>query len=113
MRVDLPSGAWVEYRDKLKASDKFAVQDAVVLTFTDGRTQNMGLGIQNKMRNALLRQIITAWSFGVPIPSTPQSNPDLIGEVMDLDDYNKLEEAIQPLLDKINYAPNREGSSSS
>jgi hypothetical protein len=114
MRVELPSGAWVELRENLKAADKFAVQDAIVLNFSDTKTQTLGAGVQNKMRNALLQRVITAWSYvGVPVPSQNHQGADSIGEVMDLDDYNALERAVEPLLAKVSFSPNREDSSSS
>lgn len=106
MRVELPSKNWVELRDKLYAADKFAVQEAVVLTVSDDRAQKVTGGIQNAMRNALLRQIITSWSFSVAIPSDPRMPGD-IGSTLDLDDYNVLEEAVEPLLQKVSFAPNR------
>lgn len=112
MRVELPSGNWIEMRDKLFASDKFAVQEAIVLTVQDDRAQRVTGGIQNQMRNALLKQIITAWSFPVPIPSDPRMPGD-IGQTLDLDDYNTLEEAVDPLLQKVSFSPNREQPTSS
>lgn len=101
-KVELPSGGWVEYRDKLMAGDKFAVQDAVSLEFKDGGNR-ASLGLMNDQRNALLGRIITGWSFG----QTPDQVKDLmaadvvIGNAMDLDDYNVLVDEVQPLLDKI------------
>lgn len=101
-KIELPSGGWVEYRDRLMAGDKFAVQDAVSLVFQDGGNK-ASLGLMNDQRNALLGRIILNWSFG----QTPDSVKDLmaadvvIGNAMDLDDYNALADAVQPLLDKI------------
>ena len=101
-RVELPSGGFVEYRDKLMSSDKFAVQDAVSLEFKDD-VNRASLGLMNDQRNALLGRIITAWSFG----QTPdqlkqlQAADVVIGNALDIDDYNALAEAVQPLLEKI------------
>jgi hypothetical protein len=101
-KVELPSGGWVEYRDKLMSGDKFAVQDAVSLEFRDGANK-ASLGLMNDQRNALLGRIITGWSFG----QTPndvaalQAADVVIGNALDIDDYNMLSEEIQPLLDKI------------
>lgn len=102
MKVELPSGAWIEYRDQLKARDKFVVQDAVTLEFRDGGNLT-SMGIVNDQRNALLGRIITGWSFPVPIPSANsfQAADVVIGEAMDLDDYNALSKAVQPLMDKL------------
>lgn len=102
-RVDLPSGNWVEYREQLKAVDRFAVQDAITMEFKDGANKTT-LGIANDIRNALLGRIITGWSFPGQFPAQVKdvAAPDIvIGEAMDLDDYNVLAEAVQPLVDKI------------
>ena len=114
MRVELPSGAWVEIRDKLMAADRFAVQDSIVLTLTGNDRQEIGAGIQNRMRNALLGQIITAWSFpGIPVPSQNSlAGLDIIGTTLDIDDYNALSEKVQDLLDKVSFNPNQRASAS-
>lgn len=102
MKIELPSGGWVEYREKLMAGDKFAVQDAISVEFKDG-VNRASLGTVNDQRNALLGRIITNWSFG----QTPDQLKDLqaadvvIGNAMDLDDYNALSDAVEPLLSKI------------
>jgi hypothetical protein len=112
MDIPLPSGATVTVRDKLTAKDKFAVQAAVRLSLdTATGLQESSGSILNDMRNALLKQIITAWTFdGVAIPS---QNPATLDE-MDLDDYNALAEGVEPMLDKVvNSSPNRSGRSAS
>jgi hypothetical protein len=101
--VELPSGNKVEYRDQLKAMDRFAVQDAVFLEVKDG-VNRAALGFANDIRNALLGRIITSWSYGVPVPSQVKditAADVVIGEAMDLDDYNALADAVQPLVDKV------------
>lgn len=105
MKIELPSGGWVEYREKLMAGDKFAVQDAISVEFKDG-VNRASLGTVNDQRNALLGRIITNWSYG----QTPDQLKDLqaadvvIGNAMDLDDYNALADAVEPLLGKITGA---------
>ena len=101
-KVELPSGGWVEYREKLMAGDKFAVQDAISVEFKDG-VNRASMGLINDQRNALLGRIITNWSFG----QTPEQLKQLqaadvvIGNAMDIDDYNALAEEIDPLLNKV------------
>jgi hypothetical protein len=110
-RIELPSlreGSdtehnWVEYREQLKAADRFAVQDAVFID-TKGDTNRMSLGIGNDVRNALLGRIITSWSFNGPTPAGLKdvaAADVVIGDAMDLDDYNALSDAVQPLVDKV------------
>jgi len=104
MRVELPSGGWVELRDRLKAADKFAVQDSIRLQIEDGVQLFTG-GIQNSMRNALLGRVITSWSFeGVPIPSQNIAGDDIIGDTLDLDDYDALTKAVEPLMEKVSFS---------
>ena len=105
-RAELPSlqadntPNWVEYRDRLMSLDRFEVQEVALVSVGD---RTSFLALQNDMRNALLGRIITAWSFPVPIPSANgfQAADKVIGSVLDLDDYAALEEAVQPLMDKI------------
>jgi hypothetical protein len=110
-RVELPSKDssgkhnWVEYRDRLMAGDRFAVQDAVFMEVGgEERRSKVALGMQNDLRNALLGRIITAWSFPAPIPSANSAAAAdvVIGNAMDLEDYVTLEQAIEPLMDLIN-----------
>ena len=105
MRIDLPSGGWVEVREDLKAKDRFAVQQAVDLTYdTAEGKQTYTLNISDRMRLALLGLIITDWSFaasGVPIPANNPGGTDIIGEALDLDDYDALEKGIEPLFAKV------------
>ena len=105
-KIDLPSGGWVEYRDALKASDRFAVQEVAHVQLgagNDDKRTAAFLAMQNDMRNALLGRIITGWSFPAPIPSLNsfQAADVVIGEALDLDDYATLEKAVEPLMDKI------------
>ena len=118
MRVELPSGAWVELREKLMAGDKFAVQGAVKLELdTATGFQHTAVGMVNDMRNQLLLLVIDNWSFApsVPVPKENHAGVRILGEVMDLDDYNCLSEAIEPVLLKVvtGGAPNRSAPSAS
>jgi hypothetical protein len=112
VEVTLPSGATVTMRDKLTAKDKFSVQAAIRLSLdTSTGLQESSGGVVNDMRNALLTQIITAWTLPEPIPSLNGGNP--LAE-MDLDDYDALTEAVDPMLQKVaGTGPNRRGPSSS
>lgn len=105
MRVDLPSGAWVEFRENLLAQDRFDVQDAATVTIADGKQQTMSpLGMINAQRNALLARIITDWSLaaqGIPIPANNPGGAAIIGSALDIDDYNALEVAVEPLFTKV------------
>lgn len=101
-KVELPSGGWVEYREKLMAGDKFAVQDAIFVETKDGANKT-SLGSLNDIRNALLGRVITNWSYGQTPDQlkTLQAADVVIGNAMDIDDYDVLAEAVQPLVDKI------------
>jgi hypothetical protein len=113
-RIDLPSGAWVEYRDTLTAGDMFAVQESIVFDSDGGKITYHG-GLQNQMRNALLTRIITAWSFedkGIPIPSRHVARASVFTDMdMSIDDYNTLAAAVEPLVTKVRWqAPNPQPS---
>ena len=105
-RVELPSGGWIEFRDKLKAGDRFAVQAVAKVELgsgTDDKRVASFLEMNNDMRNALLGRIITAWSFPDPIPSQNSfaAADVVIGNVLDLEDYAALEKEVEPLMDLI------------
>jgi hypothetical protein len=106
MKVELPSGAWVEIRDKLMAGDKFSVQGSFKVEVVDGK-QMMPGGITNLMRNALLTETITSWGGpgleGIPVPSQNIGGTAVLGTILDIDDYNALVEAVEPLMEKVSF----------
>lgn len=121
MRVELPSGNWVEIRDTLKAKDKFSVQNAIAssMEMTAAGTAKVPGNVMSLMQSSLMARIIQSWSFTDPLPGAHACQEcmgnsrawhehvsDGIGELLDLDDYNKLEEVISPLLEKVMSAPN-------
>ena len=109
-RLELPSGAWVEYTDRLMAGDKLAVHKAIEFR-TTGRTpeemvQFSSGATVDLMRMALLERIITDWSFeGIPIPSKNVAGAQVIEDLLDIDDMNALEEAVEPLMVKVAFSP--------
>lgn len=112
MNVTLPSSATVTYRDKLTAADKFAVQSSIRFSMDASTGLQSGSGsVINDMRNALLANIVESWSYdNLPVPSL---DPSSLGK-LDIDDYNALADAVEPLLDKVvNSGPNRIGRSGS
>jgi len=110
-RAELPSGHWVDYRDKLMVADRFAVQDALSVTYEtrpDGtETRRQAGAVMEQMRVALLKQIITAWSFpGVPVPAQNIADAEeCLGSVLDLDDYYALAAEVEPLFEAVTAAP--------
>lgn len=96
------------------AADKFSVQSSFTVEVADGK-QTMPSGIQNLMRNALLGEIITSWGGGslegIPIPAQNMAGAGVIGNVLDIDDYNELVEAVAPMLEKVSFSgPNPRGA---
>lgn len=110
--VTLPSGATVTLRDKLKGKDKFAVQEAMKMSLdtSTGMQESTGAVI-SAMRNELLKLVIEHWTLDLALPSADTGS---LGE-LDIDDYNALSDAVQPLMDKIlNVSvPNRSAQSAS
>lgn len=68
MRIELPNEHWVEVRENLKGRDKEAAHSAVTIVIEDGK-QVTDAGVMDRMHNALLASVITAWSFPEPIPA--------------------------------------------
>ena len=112
MRVDLPSGAWVEIMDRRKGSLAGKVTGAVMIqSGDDGRVLIPGdIGV--RQTDAFLRETITDWSLaqpppegsGIPIPKLHgpggQDRTEVIGDELDEDDYAALHAAVQPLVVK-------------
>lgn len=113
MQVDLPSGKHIIFRDKLVAADKFSVQNSIKFKVRDGKEQEVSGGITNDMRNALLAELITEWDLDAPLPSQDFKKGMAAIAAMDLDDYNALQEEVEPLLEKVSFRPNRETPSDS
>jgi hypothetical protein len=106
-RIELPSGAWVEYRDKLKPGDRLATKGGVKATYNQDGTTTMPSGLTDIMIYALLERVITAWGGGalegVPIPSMNVAGTEVFDIVFDgrLEDFDELVEAVSPLLEQI------------
>lgn len=116
-RAELPSkqpdgsANWVEFRDRLSFQDRIAANSAIVFTFTadpsdpEGKREIRKVTGANdeRMKAALAARLITAWSFpGVPVPSQNIADPEqLLDSTLDLDDWDKLAEEIDPLFRRI------------
>ena len=102
-RVELPSTAWVEIRDKLQARDKFATQGGFTVEWQEGK-QLMPSGVSNTMMKNLLAVIITEWGGpgleGIAIPEKNLAGADIL-DSLDIDDYQALADAAEPLLRKL------------
>lgn len=109
-RIELPSGGWVQVRSRMTVEDQRAVQGAVdVEVHSDGQGNNVARlpgDHQMARRAALLHRIITGWSYaeqGIPVPSQNVAGPDTVESVLsDLDDMAAVDEAIAPLMEKVN-----------
>ena len=107
-RIDLPSGAWLDVRDEFRGSDRKKVRRAIRLSVTPDGVQEMFGDVDDVMRDAMLTEITTDWSLaaqGIPIPSVPgpdgRPRTDVIAESLSSEDYGALQEAAQPLLEKV------------
>lgn len=105
VKVELPSGAWVEIRDKLGAKDKWAIGAGYNVRVENGVSilpGNLG-GLQMK---AFLASVITGWGGpgldGVLIPAQSPEGADILDRALsDLDDYDVLEDAVTPLFQRV------------
>lgn len=93
---------WIDIRTDLKVKDRLAVQEAAKVEVGADSNSTSFLAMANDMRNALLGRIITDWSlpFAIPAKNSFAAADVVLGD-MDLDDYSVLEEAVQPLMEKI------------
>ena len=124
-RTELPSGGFVEWKDKFMAGVRFDVKDAVksVIRAADdgsGAVQEIPGANDERQRVALWWHIITDWSFaasGIPIPSQNAAGKDgavdLICATLDDEDYAKLAEETQSILDRFARNPKRAKPSAS
>ena len=115
MRVEMPSGAWAELRDRLQAGDKFATQSGFTVEWQDGK-QLMPSGVSNTMMKNLLGAVIENWGGpgleGIPVPSRNIAGSGIL-DTLDIDDYEALAEAAEPLLRKLVMPrPNQQAGSS-
>jgi hypothetical protein len=105
VRVELPSGGWAEIRENLKGKDRVAAQNAVRLELDQDGVTTMAGAATERICEALLSRLITAWSFGIPPPAGNLNPADAL-EDLDLEDYNALIEAAMPLVEKVTPRPN-------
>lgn len=84
-RIELSSGAWVELRDKseIRQRDRKAV---VMAGDSAGTDAAKGLA----MAEALLRQVIEAWSFDLAVPSQDPASLDELSPSQ----YDELSDAV-------------------
>lgn len=105
VKVELPSGIAVTIADRNKGSLAGKVTGSVMIESQDGRVLIPGdIGI--RQTDAFLAQTIEEWSGpgleGVPIPKMHgDRGADLIGEVLDEDDYTALHDAVQARVVKL------------
>jgi hypothetical protein len=97
VRIDLPSGAWVDVKDNSVPGDGYAVSDAVEIFVEDGKTYIVGAG--SGQWKTFLSRMITAWSFPVPIPSV--GGLGVLDEYTDEADDDALKDALQERYDRI------------
>jgi hypothetical protein len=131
VRHELTSGAWVEVRpiQDLKAKDKFAVSAAIKMLIPvtdDGELDtkaglSLGGAMQTRSIAAVIARCVTAWSFttedGAPLPKPVYeyeqiTHEDSIDE-LPLDDFNEIEELLNPYLRKLRQRPNPKGATTS
>ena len=102
MRIELPSGGWVECKDSTVPGDRFAIQDAVELVVEDdGR--RVVRGAAGKQWKAFLGRMIVAWSYPVPPPCV--AGLDVLDDYPDKEeDDDALQDALQERFDRLTRA---------
>lgn len=100
MDIPLPSGNHVVFKDKLRPGDQTAVQDAPDVIVQPDRTIVIRNAAANTMP-AFLARVIESWSFPGDPAHVLAAGMRGIDETMDLDDWNALRDAAEPLLEKV------------
>jgi hypothetical protein len=132
MRTELESGAWAEHRPlgDLKGKDKDAVvrsarfalgtigaldEAALEAAVTEAISHMDPREFAIAQRYACWGRLLTAWSFGLPVPVCENDghlvNGDSFGE-LPLDDFDELEALFAPYLVKLTRRPDPKGSPS-
>ena len=93
---------WVNSRTASRAPSAGRVTGAVMIESADGKVFIPG-DIGDRQTDAFLKEQITEWSFpGIPIPKAHgNKGAEVIGEILDGDDYTALHDAVQPLVVKV------------
>lgn len=96
---------------ELNAKDKAVMMEATRLSVNWMRPGEsyMDLAGMTRQYHAIMNRIIKAWSFAYVIPSDDPSEDEDGNKtyeasllVLPIDDYNELEDAVQPYVDKLN-----------
>jgi hypothetical protein len=99
MRVELTSGGWVDIVDPadLRDKDRKAVNKAVTLQMDEAGKPVIPGDMDDNMRDALLKRIVTAWSFeAIPLPRDDPKCPEESLDRLTIPDAREIHEAIKP-----------------
>jgi hypothetical protein len=131
MKVNLTSGAWVEMRGpgELMAGDKLALHESTVLPvagsgledFAAGLgTFNLPLGMMDLQLYGVLDSLVQGWSYPYCLPRDDDNVDDKGRRTwadslkrLPIDDWNEIEEAVQPHMDKLRSSPKGRKTTSS
>lgn len=104
MRIELANDNWVEVRDRILGSDRTAVQSVLKIRIKTSQEQSdaqeTGADLMDRMHNALLNRVITAWSFPEPIPSAMAGASV---EDLEIEYYSELHHKTADLMKKVNF----------
>jgi hypothetical protein len=98
MRVELNDGAWADVRDiaELRNKDRKMVNKSVNFHVDDAGKPIFAGSMEDDMMDALLRRLVTQWSFPMPLPVDDPGTEDKPGSLdkLTLADYDKLSAAV-------------------
>jgi hypothetical protein len=112
MKVDLPSGGWVDIREEFSPADRRHVLAAVDFT-SEGGVVTIPGDVAESQTRAFLAETILSWSFdGIPVPSSNIGGADILDTVFTgkLADWDALVEKARPLMEQV-IPPNRPAAS--
>lgn len=115
MEISLPSGNTVSLRDQFMRGDLVAAKRALKITIEQDGSRHMTGAIEDEVIGAILRSMITGWTFPSPLPSQTASAElaeGVLNSVLDSADYDVIVKAVQPFTQKVLRTPQSENPNS-
>jgi hypothetical protein len=116
VKIELPSGNWIELRDQLTAGDRTAMYEATSMPVSDidslGSPQfRFSIGLIEAQQYAVLANLTLGWSYPYTLPRN-DDNVDDNGQKtyqdtirrLPLEDWDVIEEAMTPVMERLRKA---------
>lgn len=104
MRVELPSGNTVDFRDKMMRGDVVDARRGMKFVTAPDGSRVMDGAFLDGIRARIITVMMYDWSFERPLPRDCGSEPQAatrLDQMLDADDAMALDMAVQPWVDRI------------